>query len=90
MAQPKFEVIEEDENPSTPDTEVDLRTVIAGLKALPQKVAQAVHSCFALIATASVFALAWIVIGSPNVLQLIGLAGYCLFILATIWLVRRR
>jgi len=86
--QPKFEVIEDDSKPE--ELPLSINTVIEGLKALPKKTANAVAACFALTTVATVFWLMILIIGNPNALQLIGLAGYSLFVLTINWIVKRR
>jgi hypothetical protein len=92
MAQPRFEVIDDEIETAAvqePDS-LKLDTVLAGLRALPQKAANAIHSCFVLLTVATVFWLTMMVIGSPSTLQLTGLAGYAMFILVINWIVKRR
>jgi hypothetical protein len=92
MATPKFELIEEGElvTPAEPDS-VLMANVLAGLKALPQKTAQTLSNCFALLTVATVFILALMIIPyTPSIYQLSGLTGYALFILAINVIARRK
>jgi hypothetical protein len=92
MATPKFEVIEEDEAAVQPEPDSALlANVLAGLKALPQKTANVLHNCFALLTVATVFILALMIIPyTPSIYQLIGLGGYCCFVIAINVIARRK
>jgi len=63
--------------------------MMMALKALSQRALVALASLFTLAAMASVFALAWVMV-DPNILQLTKLGMYGLFVLAALYVVRRR
>ena len=89
MPAPKFEVVDESSEQDIPAHTLD--TLLMGLKALPQRMAFALSSCFALLTVATVFVLAWMIVPyAPTLYQLIGLAGYALFVLAVNVISRRR
>ena len=63
--------------------------LMLGLAALSKRTLVALADLFCLLTVGSVF---WLFtsIRDPNVMQLIQLGGYCVFILVANWLVRRR
>ena len=89
---PKFEVIEDNE-PNEPAPAIPahtLDTILDGLKALPRKTAEVFAKCFALLTVATVFCLSLMIIPyQPSAYQLVGLGGYCLFIIALNMITRR-
>jgi hypothetical protein len=66
-----------------------MQALMLGLGALSKRAIVALQSLFVLLATASAFILWWSVLPSPSVLQLVGLAGYALFVLAASVIVRK-
>ena len=89
MANPKFEVVEDQEETSKSESALT-SLLLLNLKTLSQKALIALSALFSLLTVASVFWLAMTVIGNPNVYQLVGLGGYALFVLCANWIVRRR
>lgn len=86
----KFEVVGEDDGgPKSQDNAAALNMLMLGLKALSQRTLIALADLFALMSVASAFFLWWS-IPSPNTQQLIGLGMYATFVLAMIYLVRRK
>lgn len=84
---PKFEVVEE---PDQPPPKMAIDAIVLGLKVLSQRTIIALSNLFSLITCASVFWLALTVVPhDPTVLQLIGLGGYAVFIVAVNVIVRR-
>jgi hypothetical protein len=92
MPAPKFEVIDDDNEPAeSPVPEPVLQNILAGLKALPQKTAHVLSNCFALLTVTTVFVLALMIIPyTPSVYQLVGLGGYCCFIIAINIIARKK
>lgn len=92
----KWEVIEGDaeETPSPTPAKPDalesagLAILMASLKALSARALEALASLFTLATVASAFYL-WFLTPEPNVLQIVSLTIYALFVLAANWLVRR-
>lgn len=83
----KFEVIEEDSE--LPRNTLDL--LLEGVKALPRKTANVLAACFALITVVSVFWLSLLIVPyEPTLYQLIGLAGYGVFVIAINVINRRK
>jgi hypothetical protein len=91
MAQPKFEVVEDEPQETTSKAESALTSLLLlNLKTLSQKTLTAAAALFSLLTVASVFWLAMTVIHDPNTYQLVGLGGYAGFILLINWIVRRK
>ena len=81
MAQPRFEVVQEDPQ-AAPDNALATQMLTIALGALSQRAVVALASLFMLVLAASVFVLFYTVLPQPTVLQLVGLGMYALFILA--------
>jgi hypothetical protein len=89
----KFSVVEDESEP-TPNKgsaieQAGLQALTLGLQALSQRTVVALSRLFVLLATGSAFALWWRTLPDPTVLQLIGLAGYAIFVLAASYIARR-
>jgi hypothetical protein len=65
-----------------------LAILMASLKALSARAVEALSKLFTLATVASAFYL-WYLTPEPNVLQIVSLTIYALFVLAANWLVRR-
>lgn len=93
MAAPRFEIVEEPDQPAT-DTAaekppVEFGLLMLALKALSQRAIAAIADLFFLLTVASSFWL-WTVTPDPNTYQIVSLTIYALFVLAANYLVRRR
>jgi hypothetical protein len=66
-----------------------MQALMLGLGALSKRAVVALQSMFVLLGTGSAFALWWVVLPNPSVLQLVGLSIYALFVLAASVIVRR-
>jgi len=89
---PHFTVEEEAETVATQepaDHAAATKMLMLGLGALSKRSLVALADLFCLLTVASVF---WLFISTPdpNVMRLIQLGGYCLFVLAANWIVRRK
>jgi hypothetical protein len=87
-AQP-FKVVEEEKAAESASEKVGFETLRLGLFALSQRTTVALSKLFSLLTAASAFALWWGVLPNPSVLQLVGLGGYAVFILAINLIVRK-
>lgn len=94
MGEP-FRIISEENEPKRP-SKIDqslesagMQALVIGLGALSRRAIIALQSLFVLLATASAFALWWVTLPTPSVLQLVGLAMYGMFALAASVIVRR-
>lgn len=95
MAKPQFEIIESDDVPEQPDARPavdkpprELGLLLVALKALSQRAIAAISDLFFLISVGSCWYL-WFLTPEPNVLQIVNLTIYALFVLSANWLVRR-
>lgn len=78
------------EAPRTDPAAALLPVILLGLRVLSERSVALAANCFPLLATASAFALFWRALPDPSTLQLIGLGGYGVFILAAITLRRSK
>lgn len=89
MAERKFEVVGEIPDAPPRESFIDragTQTLILGLKTLSQRTIAAVSE---LLSVGSAFVL-WYLHPDPNVFQIVSLSIYALFVLACVWMVRRR
>lgn len=89
MAERKFEVVGEIPDASPRESFIDragTQTLILGLKTLSQRTVAAVSE---LLSVGSAFVL-WYLHPDPNAYQIASLSIYALFVLACVWMVRRR
>ena len=87
-AQPQFEVIDNDQ-PTTPED--SSKAIDLFLALLSDKSAAILSGFYSLLTVISVFWLALVIIPhEPSNAQLIGLAGYALFVIAVNVIARRR
>lgn len=87
MAERKFEVV--GETPEPRESLVDragTQALILGLKTLSQRTAAALAE---LMSVGSAFVL-WYLHPDPNIYQIASLSIYALFVLACVWMVRKR
>lgn len=93
MAQPQFEVVEDDppEPTSSPAEGAALDILLLLLKPLSQKTVIALGNLFSLLTVVSVFWLSLAIIPKdPSTQQLVGLGGYAAFVIAVNIIVRRK
>ena len=94
MAQPQFEVVEDDPPEQTKSDDggqaaIDILLLL--LKPLSQKTIIALGNLFSLLTVASVFWLCLSIIPhDPSIQQLVGLGGYAVFVVAVNLIVRRK
>lgn len=91
MAARKFELVEDEtDRPSAPTRAeaAGLNLIMMGLGALSQRAIAAVKDLFTLLSVGSAFWLWWS-IPQPDVLQIVSLTIYALFVLSANWIVRR-
>jgi hypothetical protein len=87
---PHFTVEEEQVPPpqARADHAAATKVLLLAIAALSKRMVVAIADLFTLLTVGSVFWL-FISIPDPNSMQLIQLGGYCLFVLAANWIVRR-
>lgn len=88
MAERKFEVVGEtpDEKRESFADRAGTQALILGLKTLSQRAIAAVSE---LLSVGSAFVL-WYLHPDPNIYQIASLSIYALFVLACVWMVRKR
>lgn len=89
MAAPKFEIIEEIDEPSTAEKSAATSLLLLSLKTLSQRAITAIADLFMLATVAGVWWL-WYSIPDPNPNQIVALSIFAAFVLAANWLVRRK
>ena len=84
----KFEVVGEipDPAPEPAGSSLGTEMLVLGLKTLSQRTTAAIAE---LLSVGSAFVL-WYLHPDPNVFQIVSLSIYAVFVLACVWLVRRR
>lgn len=90
MAQPRFEVVDEEQ--ATSPTEApprELGLLLLGLKTLSQRAVAAAVGWFTILSAAGTWWL-WYSIPDPNPNQIVALSIFAAFVLAANWLVRRK
>lgn len=91
---PQFSVVDEGPEPSSTATPAgnDVATAMLSLalRALSQRAVIAVASLFTLLTCATVFWLALVIIPKPDVMQLIALGAYAVFVVGLNIIVRRK
>jgi hypothetical protein len=90
-----FEEVREDNkvvpHPAAPKgQQIATDALLLAIKALSQRFIIALSSLFALLVIGSVWWLFLSIEQNPSVNQLVGLGGYAMFVLAAIWIVRRK
>lgn len=90
MSESRLRVVDEqpEPTPGQPNEAAHAMLMLA-FKALSQRALIAASASFTLLMVASAFWLWMVTLPQPSVLQLVGLGGYALFVLAIEW-VRRR
>ena len=88
---PKFQVVDQITDAGEPNSsgEAGARMLMLGLRALSQRAIVALGNLFVLAAVGSAFWL-WYLTPRPDQFQIVSLTIYALFVLAAIWLVRRK
>jgi len=90
VVKPHFTVEEEIVPEKTSaDHQAAVKMLMLGLSALAQRTVHALADMFTLLTVGSVF---WLFTATPdpNVMQLVQLGGYCVFVLMVNWIVRRK
>jgi hypothetical protein len=94
MNQPnrQFSVVDEapEAQAPAPNNDAAAQMLAMALRALSQRALVAAASLFTLLTCATVFWLALVIVPRPDVMQLIALGAYALFVLALNFLVRRK
>jgi len=88
MAAPRFEVVDDEISPPKPEPGSGL--LLLAITSLSKRALVAAADLFCLLTVGSAFYIWYLIIGDPNAYQLVGAAGYALFILAANWIVRRK
>jgi hypothetical protein len=95
MAAPKFEVVEDpdqptpDQTPTSRSADLGTQALLLGLQTLSKRALIAIDNLFCLLTVFSVFWLC-LSIPHPDTQQLIEIGGYALFVLAANVIVRRK
>lgn len=89
LTNPGFEVVGGTETEAKPDNGAAVRMLTLALASLSQRALIAIADLFTLLTVGSAFWL-WSSIPAPNVLQIVALSIYALFVLAANWIVRRK
>ena len=91
-----FALVGEEEIGETPEPRTDAEAarrntqlLLLSLRAVSQRAVTAVSHLFTLLVVAGTGALWWHVLPDPSVLQLVGLGGWAVFVLAIEWIRRR-
>ena len=92
MAQPKWDVVQDEPDPAREQTEAHpgpgLDLLLLGLKTVSQRALAAIAQLFTLVTMAGTWWL-WYKIPDPNPNQIVSLSIFAAFVLAANWLVRR-
>ena len=92
MAQPKWEVVQDEPDPAREQTAaqpgVGLDLLLIGLKTVSQRALAAIAQLFTLVTMAGTWWL-WYKIPDPNPNQIVSLSIFAAFVLAANWLVRK-